>query len=110
MRLSEEVRAVVRREGLVVRRDHPALTGAIARLVRDGELAPVLPGVHAASGTAQDRRVRLAALARWARAPVLVGRTAAQVTFAPALPGEVVDCALPSQIQPQPGFVFSKRR
>ena len=110
MPLSDEVREVVRREGLVVRREHPSLRGAIARLVRDGELVAVLPGVHVPSGAERDRRLRVACLARWAPDAVLVGRTAAQLTFWPGLPGEVVQCALRWDRDPQPGFRFTKRR
>ena len=110
MRLSDEVRDLVRREGLVVRRDHPALTGAIARLVRDGELVAVLPGVYAPAAVTRDRHVRLAALARWAPDAVLTGRTAAQLTFWPGLSGEIVECALPTRREAQCGFEFSKRR
>ena len=110
MRLSDEVRAVLQRDGVVARRDHPELAGAMARLVRDGELAPVLPGVYAAAATSTDRAVRLAALARWAPDAVLVGRTAAQVTYWPTLPGSTVECALRWARDPQAGFAFVKRR
>lgn len=110
MKLSDEVRDVVRREGVIARRDHPGLTGAIARLVRDRELTVVLPGVYAATATSQERPVRLAALSRWAPDAVLVGRTAAQLTFWPTLAGATVECALPWERDPQPGFGFSRRR
>ena len=79
----------------------------MARLVRNGELATVLPGVYAAAQTDLDRPVRLAALFRWAPDAVLVGRTAAQLTFWPGLPGSTVECALRWQRDPQPGFAFS---
>lgn len=110
MLLSAEVRALVRRDGVVARREHPELAGAMARLVRDGELAAVLPGVYAATATRSERPARLAALSRWAPDAVLVGRTAAQLTFWPSLPGATVECALPSTRDPQPGFAFSRRR
>jgi very-short-patch-repair endonuclease len=110
MRLSDEVRAVVHREGVIARRDHPELAGAMARLVRDRELVAVLPGVYATSATGGERVARLAALSRWAPDAVLVGRTAAQVTFWPKLPGATVECALPWARDPQLGFAFSKRR
>ena len=54
MSLQDEVRSVVEREGVIARKDHPGLAGAIAWLVRRGELAPVLPGVfcaHEVAGT-----------------------------------------------------------
>ena len=79
----------------------------MARLVRDGELATVLPGVYAAAPAGLDRPVRIAALSRWAPDAVLVGRTAAQLTFWPGLPGSTVECALRWQRDPQPGFAFS---
>jgi len=82
----------------------------MARLVRDGELAPVLPGVYADAATSGQRDARLAALARWAPDAVLVGRTAAQLTFWPTLPGSTVECALRWARDPQAGFVFAKRR
>jgi very-short-patch-repair endonuclease len=110
VRLSDEVRDVVRREGVLVRRDHPTLTGAIARLVRDGELVAVLPGVYVPAGAERDRRLRLACLARWAPDAVLVGRTAAQLTFWPGLSGDTIECALPWDRDPQAGFRFTKRR
>lgn len=110
MQLSVEVREVVRREGVVVRRDHPTLTGAIARMVRDGGLVAVLPGVYAPAAAAQTRDVRLAALSRWAPDAVLTGRTAAQLSFWPGLGGDVVECALRSRREPQRGFVFRRRR
>ena len=75
-----------------------------------GELAPVLPGVYAAAATSTERAVRLSALARWAPDAVLVGRTAAQLTFWPTLPGSTVECALRWPRDPQTGFAFAKRR
>lgn len=110
MRLSDEVRAVVRRDGVIARRGHPELTGAMARLLRDGELAAVLPGVYATAATRGERVARLAALSRWAPDAVLTGRRAAQLTYWPTLPGATVECSLPSARDPQAGFAFSKRR
>lgn len=110
MRLSDEVRALVRRDGVVARREHPELAGAMARLVRDGELTAVLPGVYADAAAALERSTRLAALARWAPDAVLTGRSAAQVTYWPELSGATVECSLRSARDPQPGFAFSQLR
>jgi len=110
MSLQDEVRDVVGREGVILRRDHPGLTGAMARLVRDRELTPVLPGVYAATAGSDERAVRLAALSRWEPDAVLVGRTAAQLTFWPKLPGALVECAVRGEREPQAGFAFSRRR
>jgi very-short-patch-repair endonuclease len=110
MHLQDEVRSIVHREGVVARRDHPGLVGAMARLRRQGELVSVLPGVYTLSGARDQRAVRLAALARWAPDAVLTGPTAAQLTFWPTLPGAEVECALAWDRDPQPGFCFSRRR
>ncbi|SEP82062.1 Very-short-patch-repair endonuclease [Microlunatus flavus] len=99
---------IVQRDGVVARRDHPELAGAMARLVRDGVLAPVLPGVYGPPRATKD--VRLAALGRWAPDAVVVGRTAAQLTYWPDLGGEQVECALRWEREPQHGFRFSRRR
>ena len=110
MKLQDEVSAVLAREGVIARRDHPELAGAMARLLRNGELDAVLPGVYTAAATSGTRAARLAALSRWDPDAVLVGRTAAQLTFWPSLPGDTVECAFRSQRDPQPGFAFVKRR
>lgn len=101
---------MLRSDGVIARRDHPVLAGAMARLVRDGELAAVLPGVYATPATSRERAARLAALSRWAPDAVLTGRTAAQVTYWPELPGSTVECSLRSARDPQPGFAFSQLR
>ena len=107
MRLQDEVRDVVGREGVIARKQHPELAGAMGRLVRDGALMAVLPGVYAPPGATRD--VRLAALARWAPDAVVTGRTAAQLTCWPELLGETVECALRWERDPQRGFRFSRR-
>ena len=110
MSLQDEVRSVVGREGVIARRDHPGLAGAMARLLRQGELVAVLPGVYAPPAVAGERLVRLAALARWAPDAVLTGRTAAQLTCWPKLSGSEIECALRWERDPQPGFCFSRRQ
>jgi very-short-patch-repair endonuclease len=110
MRLQDEVRSVIDREGVIARREHPELSTAMARLRRQGELTSVLPGVYAPPAVAGERTVRLAALVRWAPDAVLTCRTAAQLTYWPKLPGSEIECALPWERRPQPGFCFSRRR
>lgn len=99
----------MRRERVVARKEHPELAGAMGRLVRDGTLAPVLPGVYGPASQVRGRDVRLAALRCWAPDAVLVGRTAAQLTYWPDLPGDEVECALRWKREPQRGFRFSRR-
>lgn len=110
MRLRDEIEAIVRREGVIARKQHPELVGAAERLLRTGALVPVLPGVYGAAGTTGGREVRLAALRCWAPDAVVTGATAGQLTFWPDVPGAEVECALPWEREPQPGFRFSRRR
>lgn len=93
VKLQDEVRALVRREGVVTRREHPTLGGAIDWLVRGGELRAVLPGVYAATDQAGDFRIRVAALSRWSPDAVLTGAAAARLTFWPSLRVDVVEAA-----------------
>ena len=92
-KLQDEVWAVLRREGVVARRDHPDLAGAIDWLVRGGQLRGVLPGVYAATEQADDFRVRVAALTRWSPDAVVTGTAAARLTFWPSLPVPVIEVA-----------------
>jgi very-short-patch-repair endonuclease len=80
-KLQDEVRTIVRRDGVVCRRDEPRLRSSIDWLIRTGELAAVLPGVYAAVGQTDDFRVRVLALRRWSPDAVLTGAAAARLTF-----------------------------
>ncbi|MGI3785511.1 MAG: DUF559 domain-containing protein [Janthinobacterium lividum] len=107
--LQDEVRSLVDREGVMARADHPELTGAVARLVRSGELVSVMPGVYTVPTRARDRAIRVLALATRQPDAVLVGRTAAQLSYWPVLAGDTVSYALDHKCVPQPGFHGSRR-
>lgn len=107
--LQDEVRSLVDREGVIARARHPELAGALARLVRSGELVPVLPGVYAMRARAHDRTVRVLALAIRQPDAVLAGRTAAQLTYWPKLPGDAVSYALAHKCLARPGFRGAQR-
>ena len=92
-KLQDEVWAVLRRQGVVARREHPDLTGAIDWLVRGGQLGGVLPGVYAAAEQTDDFRVRVAALARWSADAVIIGAAAARLTFWRSVPVDVIEVA-----------------
>jgi len=94
-RLQDEVRSQVRRTGVVARRDHPALVGCVDAMVKTGQLVPVLPGVYTATGQAGEFRVKVAALLVWCPDAVLVGTTAARLTFWPTASDILVEAAAP---------------
>ena len=108
-KLLDEVREIVDREGVVARHDHPELRGATERLLRVGELVPVLPGIYSTSSRALDRDIRVLAVARRERDAVFVDRTAAQLSFWPKLPGDEVSYALASVREARRGFRFVRR-
>jgi len=108
--LQDEVRSLVDREGVIARAAHPELVGAVGRLVRSGELVAVMPGVYAVPARAHERAIRVLALGTRQPDAVLVGRTAAQLTYWPRLTGDVVSYALDHKCLLQPGFQGSRRR
>ena len=108
-KLQGEVWAVLHRESVIARREHPALQGAIDWLVRSGHLRAVLPGIYAPCERAHDLEVRVAALARWDPDAVLTGAAAARLTFWPNAPLDLVDVAT-SRRGAHAGFRLSSRR
>jgi very-short-patch-repair endonuclease len=92
-KLQDEVWAALRRDGVVARREHPDLTGAIDWLVRGGQLRTVLPGIYAAAEQATDLRVRFAALTHWDPDAVVTGAAAARLTFWRSLSVDAVEVA-----------------
>ncbi|SDV01442.1 Very-short-patch-repair endonuclease [Microlunatus sagamiharensis] len=109
MRLQDEVRDVVRREGVIARKDHPELAGAIKTLVGRGDLVPVLPGVYARP-EAHDLGTRVRALVLKEPNAVVTGDAAARLVFWPELAGSTVEAAVPWQRVDPPGFRFSRRK
>lgn len=97
------------RVGVVARRDHPGSAGTIDRLIRAGELVAVLPGVYADAGRASTWGTRVAALALRHPDDVLVGTTAARLTFWPGVRTAEVECASRRERQPRTGYRFQRR-
>jgi hypothetical protein len=54
MKACSEVDQLIRRDGLISRREHPSLANTIAWLVRQGKLVPVLPGIYAPPEVARN--------------------------------------------------------
>ena len=107
-KLQDEVWTVLRREGVVVRREHPDLAGAVDWLVRVGRLRTVLPGVYAATEQAGDLRVRFAALARWDPDGVVCGAAAARLAFWREVPVDLIEVAT-ARRGGYPGFWLRNR-
>ena len=107
-KLQDEVWAALRRDGVVARREHPDLTGAVDWLVRGGQLRAVLPGIYAAADRGADLGVRLAALARWDPDAVITGAAAARLTFWPSLSVGAVEVAT-TRRGLHPGFSLRHR-
>jgi very-short-patch-repair endonuclease len=95
--------------GLVVRRHHPELAGAIDWGLRTRRLKAVLPGVYAAPELAHlpDTRIRAVCL----RHPdaVLLTAAAARVSFWPQAPVNQIMVSVHSPLTAN-GFVFTRRR
>lgn len=103
MRLQDEVRSIVEREGVIARRNHPELASAMAWLVRRGGLGPVLPGVFCFREVAASFEARACAIACADPAAILTGATAARLTFWPGLASPDVECAVRWERTARPG-------
>jgi very-short-patch-repair endonuclease len=110
VRTLHEIQHLLATEGVVVRRDHPKLIGTIERLVRNGNLRAVLPGVYAEPGTCDSIRTRIQAVMHWDPDAVLVGTAAAWVSFWPEIRVSTITCSLKHQRRPQYGYEFTRRQ
>lgn len=95
---------------MIRRRDHPHLRHAFDWLVKRGELVPVLPGVLAAAGIAEDPATRLAAITLWDPDAVVTGRAAAQLGYWAGARVDRVEVLTSRRPKPRAGFVFRRSR
>ncbi|MDO5082891.1 MAG: hypothetical protein Q4D89_05765 [Arachnia propionica] len=79
---------------LIVRRDHPDLRGHIDRLVRSEELVPVLRGVLRWRGVEPTLELLAAAVCAWNPRAVILGASAAALTWWPGLRPTRIDAAI----------------
>jgi hypothetical protein len=107
--LQHDIQHLLATEGVVVRRDHPKLIGAIDWLVRKGDLRPVLPGVYAEQGVCDSIQTRILALMHWDPDAVLLGSAAAWVSFWPEIRVSSIMCSLKHHRRPQPGYEFTRQ-
>lgn len=105
-----DIQHLLATDGVVVRRDHPKLIGAIDWLIRNGGLSPVLPGVYAEPRTCDSIRTRIRAVMHWDPDAVLVGTAAAWVSFWPEIRVSTIACSLKHQRRPQLGYDFTRRQ
>jgi very-short-patch-repair endonuclease len=89
----DEVWAILGRDEVIARREHPELGGAVDWLVRRGRLKPVLPGVYATSERSSDVDVRIAAVAHWDPDAVIVGAASARLGCWPDVATDLVEVA-----------------
>lgn len=74
-------------DGVLSRRRHRRLTGAIDHAVKRGQIIPLLPGTYAPAPTYE---ALCRAVADWDLDAILVGASAARLTWWPDVPGELV--------------------
>lgn len=104
-----DVELVLRQRGVIARRDHPELTGMLDRLLRQGHLRAVLPGIYAEPSRSADFETRVRAAMVDSPDAVLVERAAARVSFWAELPVREVVCAVPTKRVSPAGFRFVRR-
>lgn len=109
--MEHRVAALMATEGLIELRRHPELRRTVARLLVEGTLRRVLPGIVVATDP-PDRWRLPAALMRYRPDAVITGASAAALTFRRHLPEPVVvSCSLPGRFRPATdAFACSQRR
>lgn len=111
MRASQQdIQQVLARDGVIARRDHPNLNGAIDWLVRNGRLRAVLPGVYAPPDVCDSIATRVRALMRWEPDAILVDEAAAWVSFWPEVRVPRIACTVRHRRRPQLGYEFKRRQ
>lgn len=97
-------------EGVVSRRCHPELGRVLDGLLTRGQVEAVLPGIYTLPGLGVMPQIRIAALQLYERDAIFVEHAAAQLTFWPALPVEIVAAAVPrSRTLERKGFRLVRR-
>lgn len=107
--MDEEVAQALATSGVIARRDRPDLAIRLSRLCRAGALTAVLPGVYAATETANDWRIRIAAACRFDPSAAITGDAAAALTYWPELTPSLVQVAGRRSMVRRPGFDFQQR-
>lgn len=96
--------------GAIAARDHPRLARTLSRVVAEGLLRAILPGVFVPQDQADDFDVRIRAAVRWAPNGVLTARAAARWTYWPDLTVPQVTMVDSGRCRTQPGFKVERER
>jgi very-short-patch-repair endonuclease len=107
--MHRELSAAFAELGLISRRAHPELAGALRRARSAGQVVAVLPGVYAPASVAGSWRVRARAACQWDPDAIVIGDAAAALTFWPELTPRVVTVAARRTLVTRPGFAFTQR-
>lgn len=86
-----EIAQLLRREGLVLRREHPELADALKWQVHRRQLRPLMPGVYVPVDA--DVTTCIRAAGRWVPDGVIIGAAAARLTFSPTMPVTTITIA-----------------
>lgn len=96
-------------DGLISRRRHPELVGAIDALLAEKRLLRLLPGVYATPTAAGQPLARLRATQLWDPDAVLTHQAAACLTFWPKVRLTQVDVAVRHRVVRHPGYSSTRR-
>lgn len=108
--LQHEVdRILNHQDGLVSRRHHPELVGAIDALLAQRRLVRLLPGIYAAPAAAGQPLTRLRAAQLWDPDAVLTHQAAAFLTFWPKVRLTQVDLAVKHRVVRRSGYLSIRR-
>ena len=105
----ELLRALSANHGLIARRHHPELSGAVDWALRNRELTSVLPGVYAVTALAAAPQTRMRAVCMRYPDAVLLRGAAARASYWQQAPLTAIDVANPQKVAPQRGFRFTRR-
>lgn len=105
----QRIAEILRNQGVIGRRAHPGLAHAIDGLLRRGHLVPVLPGWYAAVSDRDDLRVLMAAIQQADPDSVIIGRSAARLSYWPELTCDAVEVAVQRRRAPQSKYRFVTR-
>ncbi|MGD7787174.1 DUF559 domain-containing protein [Propionibacteriaceae bacterium Y1700] len=104
-----EVERLLRRDGVVLRRQHPELKDVLTWHARRGRLVALLPGVYVDAGQRTDPAIRLRAGSLWVPDGVLTETAAAKLTYAPGIALSTITVAAGHERKGRPGFTVQHR-